>query len=160
VALALVLALQGCATPGRSNLQTVRVETPGCQPVSCELSNDRGRWSLASTPGTVEVSTSLQPLLAICHAGPGIASQSASISPLPTSTSEGAVAGGVAGGVTAGAIFGSAALTFIPVLGLLVVGASAAAGAAGGQAIEARNQTQAYPSLIVIPMQCIAPAAP
>lgn len=159
VALALVLAVQGCASPGRSQMQTVRIETPGCQPASCELSNDRGRWSLASTPGSVEVLSSAQPLLAMCRAGTGNVS-SASIAPLPSPDNEGAVVGGVAGGVTAGAVLGSAALTFIPVLGLLAVGTAAAAGAAGGQAIESRNRTQAYPSLIVIPMQCTAPAAP
>lgn len=61
--------------------------------------------------------------------------------------------GGVAGGATAGTAFGSAAPTFIPVPGLPVVGTAAAVGAAGGQAIEARNPLQSKPSLIVIPMQ-------
>lgn len=157
--LALALALQGCATSGTPMLQTVRLETPGCQPASCELSNDRGRWSLASTPGTVEVSPSSQPLVAICRAGQANIG-SASVAPLPQAGGEGAIVGGVAGGATAGAVFGSAALTFIPVLGLLAVGTAAAAGALGGQAIEARRHPPAYPSLIVIPMQCAAPASP
>lgn len=70
-----------------------------------------------------------------------------------------AVSGGIAGGATVGAVFGGTALAFIPVLGVIIVASSVAAGAAAGQAVESRGRTLDYPELISIPMTCPAAGA-
>jgi hypothetical protein len=152
---ALALLLQGCATPGRSVSQSVQVETPGCTRARCELSNDRGRWSLAATPATVDVLTSAQPLQVSCQSDEGDLETAAAPASVP-STGQGAVVGGVAGGATAGAVFGSAALAWIPVLGVIAMGASIAAGAVAGQAADANLHSFGYPGVISIPMRCDA----
>jgi hypothetical protein len=131
-ALAVALLALGCATPGRPIVQTVRIETPGCDRVACELSNDQGRWPVPRTPGTVTLTSSLAPLQVGCRAGDG--------------------AQGGAG--LAHAAPGASALAFIAPLGVVgVVGGVAGAGAAG-QAPELRQRSLRYPDLIIVPMSC------
>ena len=151
---ALSLALQGCASPGVPALQTVRVETPGCPAVACELSNDRGSWQLQATPGVVAVTTSNAPLQVSCRAAGGALGAFGAPSSTPATTGAGGVVGGAAGGAAVGATFGAAALAFIPVLGAILLISGVAAGAATGQAVESRGRALAYPELISIPMVC------
>lgn len=150
---AAVLA-SGCASPGKPVTQTVQIETPGCAQVSCELSNDLGRWTLPRTPGSVTLTTSTAPLQVSCRADGGVlgdAGRSASAAPV---TGAGAVTGGVVGGVAIGTALGATALTFIPVLGALAVLTGAAAGAAVGQAAEAQQRALRYPATISVSMNC------
>jgi membrane-associated protease RseP (regulator of RpoE activity) len=148
------LLLQGCASPGTAVTQSVRVETPGCATVSCELGNDRGSWQLARTPGTVTLTTSHAPLKVSCRADNGAAFSFSAPSSVAPASGAGGVVGGVAGGVGVGAIFGAAALTFIPALGILVVLTGVAAGASPGQALEEGQRPIQYPELLTIPLSC------
>ena len=151
---ALSLVVQGCASPGKEVMQTVRVETPGCAQVSCELSNDRGSWQLPRTPGTVTVITSNAPLKVSCRSDDGTRISFAAPSSVPPVTGAGGVAGGAAGGAAVGTALGATALTFIPVLGVLVVATGVALGAATGAAVESSQRAIRYPELITIPMSC------
>jgi len=70
---ALALAVAGCASVPRSDLQTLEIETvlPTGAPVAgarCVLSNALGEWS-ATAPGKVMVSTDASPLQLRCEAG-------------------------------------------------------------------------------------------
>lgn len=150
----LSLALQGCASADLPVMQTVRVETPGCSHAACELRNDLGSWQLQLTPGAVTLTTSNAPLQVSCRGDNGVLGTAGAPSSVRPTTGKGAVSGGIAGGATAGAVFGGTALAFIPVLGVIVVVSSIAAGAAAGQAVESRGQTLNYPELISIPMSC------
>ena len=152
--LALSLVVQGCASPGKEVTQTLWVETPGCEQVSCELSNDLGSWSLARTPGAVTVTTSHQPLTVSCRAKHGGLGVGALPSSLESTSGAGAVAGGVAGGAAMGAAFGAAALSFIPLLGAIVVVTGVATGAVAGGAAETSQSPLRYPELISVPMDC------
>lgn len=151
---ALSLAIQGCASPGVPAVQTVRVETPGCSAVACELSNDRGSWQLQSTPGAVTLTASNGPLQVSCRAVGGALGTVGAPSSTPATAGAGAVVGGAAGGAVVGAAFGAAALAFVPVLGAVILVSGVAAGAATGQAVESRGRALAYPELISIPMAC------
>lgn len=149
----LAMSLAGCGSPGRAGPQAVWVETPGCA-ARCELSNDRGRWLVPSTPGEVTVSTSHQPLAVRCEATGGALGHAGVPSTVAPPGSGGAVAGGAAGGVVTGAAIGAPALAFIPPLGALAVLGGAAAGAVAGRALEADRQPIRYPERITVAMRC------
>lgn len=150
------LLLQGCAVPGTPVTQTVRVETPDCAQARCELSNDQGQWSLLRTPGSVTLTTSREPLKVVCRADDGAQGKRTTGSTMGPTTGAGAVAGGVAGGAAVGVAVGSAALAFIPPLGIVAVLAGVGAGAATGQAVESNRRAIHYPELISVPMTCPA----
>lgn len=154
------LLVQGCASPGKPVTQTVRVETPGCEQASCELSNDRGTWHLPSAPGTVALTTSHAPLNVVCRAAGGAQGRSATPSAVAAASGAGALAGGVAGGAALGAAVGPVALSYIPALGVITVLAGAAVGAVAGQTLESGSQAIRYPDLITVPMNCGAPGTP
>ena len=151
---ALSLAIQGCASLGVPAEQTVRVETPGCSAVACELSNDRGSWRMQSTPGAVTLTTSNGPLQVSCRAVGASLGTVGVPSSTPATSGAGGVVGGAAGGAVVSAGFGAAALAFVPVLGAVILVWGVAAGAATGQAVESRGRALAYPELISIPMAC------
>ena len=153
------LSLQGCASPGQPVTQTVRIETPGCAQVTCELSNDQGQWQLPRTPGTVTLTTSHAPLKVTCRADEGVQGSAGTPSMLGPVTGAGPVAGGVVGGAAVGAAAGATALSFIPPLGVVVVLSGVAIGAATGQAVESGRRAIRYPDLISMPMACGASAA-
>lgn len=152
------LLLVGCAAPGRSVTQTVRVETPGCDTARCELSNDQGHWSLPSTPGMVTLTTSHAPLQVSCQAAPGKTGRTGAPSTVAPPGAAGAVAGGVAGGAAVGAAVGATALSFIPPLGVIVVLSGVAVGAATGHSVAADRQSIRYPELIQVGMDCRPPS--
>ncbi|MDO9285453.1 MAG: PDZ domain-containing protein [Aquabacterium sp.] len=61
-----LLALQGCASIVSGSTQVVSVDTPGCPGARCELSNDKGKYFVTSTPGTVTLGRSYNNLQVTC----------------------------------------------------------------------------------------------
>lgn len=157
-AMALLLGLAGCASApmGRNVEQEIRVETPGCPQVRCELRNDRGTWVVAQTPGTVVVTTSALPLEVGCRApdnASGTARSVADQRPVSgTATATGAAVGGglaaaaVAPAVALGGPFGFLAATVV------LIGAVGGAGAA--RAADAAQREFSYPDVVQVAMQC------
>jgi hypothetical protein len=64
-----VLALGGCASIVSGSMQSVSVDTPGCEGARCELSNDKGRWYVPLTPGSVSLQRSYNNLQVVCRKG-------------------------------------------------------------------------------------------
>lgn len=64
--LLVLLGLQACASIVSGAQQGVSVDTPGCPGARCELSNDKGKFFVASTPGTVTLSRSYNNLQVTC----------------------------------------------------------------------------------------------
>lgn len=62
----LMLALQGCASIVSGSTQVVSVDTPGCPGARCELSNDKGKYFVQATPGTVTLGRSYNNLQVTC----------------------------------------------------------------------------------------------
>ena len=150
--------LAGCATPvGKPVSQAIFVETPSCLAASCTLSNDQGSWRVERTPGEVVITSSREPLKVVCTSDGSARSTSEAASTLSGTHGVGAVAGGIAGGTAVGVALGSVALAFIPALGALVVLSGVAIGAGAGTAIEASQQTVAYPPVISIALACKVP---
>lgn len=149
----------GCASPGKPVTQTVQVETPGCAQAICELSNDKGRWTLARTPGAVQLITSHEPLRVSCRADDGALGSAGAPSAVSRPTGAGALTGGAVGGAAVGAAVGAPALAFIPALGVIAILGGVALGATAGQAAEAQQQAIRYPAQISVPMNCAAPLA-
>lgn len=153
-AVAVALALQSCASPQVAVTQTIHVQTPGCERASCDLSNDRGTWHVAQTPGSVVVSISSQPLKVICRGNASVAMTGSLSSARPQTSGGGAVTGGVVGGAMVGVSLGAAGLAFIPPLGAIAVLGGAALGAMAGEAAESQRHSVRYPDLASIPMRC------
>lgn len=65
-ALLLVSVLQGCASIVGGSTQVVSVDTPGCPGARCELVNEKGRFFVPATPGTVSVHRSYNNLQVTC----------------------------------------------------------------------------------------------
>jgi hypothetical protein len=61
-----MLALANCSTMTTGTTQVVSVETMPVQGATCELSNEKGRWSVPSTPGSTSVSRSYGDLNVVC----------------------------------------------------------------------------------------------
>ncbi|MFN5542634.1 MAG: hypothetical protein ACK499_10065 [Betaproteobacteria bacterium] len=57
--------LIGCASIVSGQNQSVSVDTPGCNPASCQLSNDKGSW-FVTTPGSVTVRRAYGNLMVAC----------------------------------------------------------------------------------------------
>jgi len=150
----LCAAPSGCASPEPPPTQTIQVQTPGCDAASCELSNDRGRWPLARTPGSVTVTVSQQPLRASCRADDVIVGAATASSLRSATSGAGAVTGGVVGGAATGAALGATALAFIPPLGVIAVLTGVGVGAVAGEVVESRNRPLRYPELVSISMNC------
>jgi hypothetical protein len=58
--------MQGCASIVSGTSQVISVDTPGCAAASCELTNDKGKWFLGSTPGTITVNRAYGPMMVSC----------------------------------------------------------------------------------------------
>ncbi len=151
---ALVIGLQGCATPPAPPTQVVHVQTPGCAEARCVVSNDLGSWAVPRTPGSVSVSVSRHPLGVACRAEGAFPEGVQAWSSRPATSGGGAATGAVAGGAAVGAAFGATALTFIPVLGVATLVAGAAAGALAGDAVEAHSHPLRYPEVVSVPLSC------
>lgn len=64
--LALAVLVTGCASIVSGQTQVVSVDTPGCPGARCELVNDKGRFFVGSTPGTVSLQRSYNNLQVTC----------------------------------------------------------------------------------------------
>lgn len=60
------LALTGCASIVNGTNQSVSVQTGSVYGASCALENDKGRWFVPNTPGSVVVNRSYQDLRVNC----------------------------------------------------------------------------------------------
>lgn len=154
------LACAGCAGAGTSVTQKILVETPGCEGASCVLRNDRGHWSIARTPGVVEVLTSTTELEIVCRAPEGALGSGTQIGSSTDPVWPGAaVAGATAGvGVAAGATAPLLATPYAP-LAAVFLAYGAVAGAGVGSAAEASGRALRYPDRVTVPLNCGAPAA-
>lgn len=61
-----LLGLSGCASIVSGQNQPVSVVTPGCEKAACELTNDKGKWYVSATPGTVTVQRSYSDMQVNC----------------------------------------------------------------------------------------------
>lgn len=144
-----------CAAAGATapTTQTIRIETPGIEGARCEVRNDKGAWTLESTPGTVSVATSSQPLEVRCE----LQGTGSPLGPtrVPSAKGEGSSSGAVAGavvGAAAAIALGAAAPMFAPmVAGQLLMPAIAIGAGAGGMADEA-SRPVGYPETISVPL--------
>lgn len=66
---AMLAALGGCASIVNGQNQSISVSTPDCPGAACELNNDKGKWFLASTPGSVMINRSYGDLFVRCTKG-------------------------------------------------------------------------------------------
>jgi hypothetical protein len=154
--IALVALLASCSTAPQApaTSQRLRIETPGCAAAQCVLSNDKGRWIVAPTPGEVEVLVSAQPLEVACHAREQ--SAGASVPPGPRrEISAAGTAGGGALGAGAGAAASAPLLAtpYAPLVGVFALyGAVVGAGAA--RAVDATGRGLAYPTPLSLPFRC------
>ncbi|UCU92311.1 PDZ domain-containing protein [Hydrogenophaga taeniospiralis] len=58
--------LTGCASIVSGTTQPISVSTPGCEGASCELINDKGKWYVSNTPGSVTINRAYSDLLVKC----------------------------------------------------------------------------------------------
>ena len=154
-----VLLLDGCASPGIGITQSVRLETPDCDMALCELSNDRGHWNVTSTPGTVSITTSLQPLEIACRArdskSPTVLARAAS------AIDERGMAGAVSGGVVGAGAGAAVVAPLAPLLAtpaapfvIIIVAGVAGVGAGAGTYVDEASRFLRYPDTIVVPLVC------
>lgn len=61
--------LSGCASVTTGHNQSLSVETPSCPAASCKLTNDKGTWFVASTPGSVTVNRAYGDMTVACEKG-------------------------------------------------------------------------------------------
>ena len=59
--------LTGCASIISGQHQIVSVDTSPIKEASCELSNDKGKWFIPSTPGTLTINRSYEDLFVMCR---------------------------------------------------------------------------------------------
>lgn len=65
----IVSIFSGCASVTTGQNQSLSVETPACPAASCKLTNDKGTWFIASTPGTVTVNRAYGDMSVVCEKG-------------------------------------------------------------------------------------------
>ena len=65
----LLTLISGCASIVNGQNQSLTVTTPGCAGATCELTNDKGKWFISSTPGSVTVHRSYADLFVKCIKG-------------------------------------------------------------------------------------------
>jgi PDZ domain len=160
--MALLLGLAGCASAplGRSIVQEIRVETPGCPGVRCELRNDRGAWIVEHTPGSVSVTSSDKPLEVRCMGPETSAGSTRSQAGQREGTGSGTAAGAAVGGGIAAAAAAPAIALGGPFafLGVTLVIIGAGIGGAMAQAADASRREFSYPTLVQVAMQCALPS--
>lgn len=166
----LVAVVTGCATTGKSPLQTLSVSTVNekgetVAGVPCVLLNDKGRWQVV-TPGTAEVARSRADLHVTCEDEKWQASADYDASAVLAAlkgTAKGAATGAAIGAVglatssgtaAGGTLAGAAAAGPIMVLAIGVV-----AGVALISAI-ADESRRTYPDQIVVVLRPRMPAKP
>ena len=65
--MAVMANLTGCATIVGGTHEKISIATPPTTNAACLLSNDKGKWIIANTPGQVKVHRSIKPLVVSCH---------------------------------------------------------------------------------------------
>ena len=55
----------GCASIVNGQNQSVSIDTPGCSPANCKLTNDKGTW-FVTTPGSVTVRRAFGNMTVVC----------------------------------------------------------------------------------------------
>ena len=63
------LILISCATMKNGPQQYVMIETSDHKGATCDVSNKRGHWHVASTPAKIQVSRAASALTVVCHKG-------------------------------------------------------------------------------------------
>jgi hypothetical protein len=158
----LLLGLAGCGSAplGRSIAQEIRVETPGCPGVRCELRNDRGAWIVERTPGSVTVTSSDKPIEVRCQGPETSAGSTRSQAGQREGTGSGTAAGAAVGGGIAAAAAAPAIALGGPFafLGVTLVVIGAVSGGAMAQAADASRREFSYPTLVQVAMQCALPS--
>lgn len=61
------IALTGCSTVINGTKQSISLETPPAKDARCNLTNNKGKWYVSSTPGSVVVHRSNKPLIVNCE---------------------------------------------------------------------------------------------
>lgn len=129
LAAAALLALQGCASIVSGSSQAVSVDSPGCAGARCELSNDKGKYFVASTPGTVTLNRSYNNLQVTCSRD-GVASEPLSVASTTKGMAFGNILfGGVIGvgvDVATGAAYDYPQLISVPMACVAAAGQAAA----------------------------------
>lgn len=147
----------GGAHAAESATLSIWVSTPDCDSARCEVSNDKGRWTVESTPGMVTVAVSTRPLEVSC-------TMLGSGSPLgttrvPSSKGESGASATIAGGV-AGAALGIAMIAAAAAVPWALPGAiqllipAIAAGAGVGGMVDEASRPVGYPASISVPLVC------
>ncbi len=151
-------AAAGAAAP---STQTIRVETPGCATARCEASNDKGRWTLERTPGTLAVATSSEPLVIVCGEPAAASPLGPTRVPAEKGKSEGTatIAGSVAGAALGiAAIAAAAAVPFALPGAIQLLVPAMTAGAGMGAMVDEAGRPVSYPEVISVPLACYPPA--
>ena len=60
-----IVLCSGCASIVSGTIQSISVDTPGCEAASCQLTNDKGTWYV-KTPASVSVSRAYGNLTVVC----------------------------------------------------------------------------------------------
>ena len=55
----------GCASIVNGQNQSISIDTPGCSPANCRLTNDKGTW-FVTTPGSVTVKRAFGNMTVVC----------------------------------------------------------------------------------------------
>jgi len=168
LAMALAGAVGVVASPARAAAsasapatQAIRIETPGCATARCEASNDKGRWTLESTPGTLTVATSAEPLVIVCGDSAGASPLGPTRIPAAKGKPEGtaAIAGGVAGAALGiAAIAAAAAVPFALPGAIQLLVPAITAGAGMGAMVDEAGRPISYPEIVSVPLACYPPA--
>lgn len=65
--LCILISLTGCASIVSGTNQSVSLETNPANNATCSLTNDKGKWFVPNTPGSVTISRSYQDLVVDCQ---------------------------------------------------------------------------------------------
>lgn len=63
----ILISLTGCASIVSGTNQSVSIETNPTNNATCSLTNDKGKWFVSNTPGSVTVNRSYQDLVIECQ---------------------------------------------------------------------------------------------
>jgi hypothetical protein len=94
-----LLMFSGCASIVSGTNQSLLISTPECPGASCDLSNDKGNWSVPQTPGSVVVHRAYGDLSITCRKDGKIASISVKSSTKGMAFGNILIGGGIGAGV-------------------------------------------------------------
>lgn len=94
-----LFTLSSCASITTGTNQAIAVQTTPESGANCELSNDKGKWFVSSTPETVSVKRAYSDLTVTCHRG-----SYSGVTSLHSSTKGMAFGNIIFGGIIGGAV--------------------------------------------------------